>query len=133
MPYAKEYDFQGLTKKRLKKLQLGDIINYSEYRHSKSVFIGPDGVSIANPDNSNSGFLTIPLEISQHFKNAVEFFKNIDYYDIEVSHTDEFLTKHVKQIDKSVKYTLCNKSLWLEYPNNIFKEIKIEKIKYSKV
>ena len=98
MRYAKEYDFQKLTKKRLKKLQLGDIINYSEYRHSKSVFIGPDGVSIANPDNSDSGFLTIPLQISQHFKNAVEFFKNIDYYDIELSPYDEFVTKHVKHI-----------------------------------
>ena len=98
----------------------------------QTVFIGPYGVSIANPDNSDSGYLTIPLEISKHFKNAVEFFKNIDYW-YWIKPYRWILTKHVKQIDKSVKYTLCNKSLWLEYPTNIFKEIKIKKVKYSNV
>ena len=57
--------------------KLGNIFSFDYYRDTKTLIVGPNGVPIMNPDYSNSGYLTIPVEITEHFENAYDHFKDI--------------------------------------------------------
>ena len=60
-----------------KKAVPGDAIRYSSYRDTGTIFLGWDGELIPNPDLSGSGYLTIPLKVTKHFKNAVKYYRRM--------------------------------------------------------
>ena len=74
----------------------GDAIKYSSYRDTETRFLGWNGELIENPDLSGSGYLTIPLEVTKHFKNAVKYYRNIlrgDTISIVLRRSDEWVVK----------------------------------------
>ena len=58
-------------------MQVGDVLLCGEYRHTQSWIVGEDYTLVRNPDYSNSGYLSIPLQITKLFDNAVEHYADI--------------------------------------------------------
>lgn len=57
--------------------KFGNIIAMSDDRDTNTFIIGKKGIPVVNPDDSGSGYLTIPLEITQHLNNAFKFYKSV--------------------------------------------------------
>ena len=56
--YVKDYNY-------------GDLIAFSSYRDTGTYIVGKDGNLIGNPDYTDSGYLTIPYEITQYLDDAL--------------------------------------------------------------
>lgn len=67
--------------------QPGDLLQpEGAYRHIEAVFVAADGQStVRNPDLSGSGYLSVPLEISQHFDDPLAKFKELPWMTLELS------------------------------------------------
>lgn len=59
------------------KLKFGDIVSFSAYRDTESYIVGKNKVPIENPDFLGLGYLTIPIEITKHLKNAYKHYQQI--------------------------------------------------------
>ena len=46
------------------------VVSFSDFRDSETYIIGKEGKLIRNPDYSNSGYLSIPYEITQYLDDA---------------------------------------------------------------
>ena len=73
-----------------------------------------DQTLLKNPDTSGSGYLTIPLSISEHFPDALNYFSNVldkigrNYVtSIELSPTDSFFTSNFSK--KSFPTSILNR------------------------
>ncbi|KAH0481896.1 MAG: uncharacterized protein KVP18_000454 [Porospora cf. gigantea A] len=75
-------------------LQFGDLVSLDGYRDCFTVIVTDCGV-IQNPDYSASGYLTIPLEITSRFADAVAHYsdalKVVCFTILEVGGADEAL------------------------------------------
>ena len=58
--------------KYVNKYNFGDLVAFSDYRDTGTYIIGKDGVLIPNPDYSNSGYLTIPYEITAGLSKRIK-------------------------------------------------------------
>jgi hypothetical protein len=58
-------------------LKSGDIVNFGDYRYVNAWLFGKDGLLVGNPDLSGSGYLTIPLEITKEFDNAMAHYAKV--------------------------------------------------------
>ena len=64
----------------------GDLVAFSDYRDTGTYIIGKNGELVYNPDYSNSGYLTIPYEITQYLDDAVNKYQGVDtmYIDLDM-------------------------------------------------
>merc|ERR1712050_284709 len=87
-------------------LQHGDLVNFDEYRESatKIVYFDPSSTMyrfISNPDESGSGYLTIPKEIlkdvtdfKSKYAEVLNYIEdNYEVINFHVSPSDDFITK----------------------------------------
>lgn len=58
-------------------VKFGDIIALKNYRDTGTIFVGIDKKVVGNPDYSASGYLSIPLEITQLLFDAWWYYKKI--------------------------------------------------------
>ena len=71
----------------------GDFINFDDYRYGSMFIVGKNGVLYRNPDNSSSGGISIPLQISQFLYDSVEKYKDVAN-DIDVGPKDKILDNY---------------------------------------
>ena len=71
-------------------------------------FIDEDGNIINNPDFSNAGYISIPLEISSKFKNARESYRNIGYEHLELSHNDKYIANKIGSFDEGFSFVILD-------------------------
>jgi len=85
--------------------KFGDIIQFCKDKAYDTYIIGYNNEFIYAPkyDETGSGNLVIPYEITKYTRNAVELYKNIhlNITKIYVRHDDLFITKIMGPIDKS--------------------------------
>ncbi len=88
------------------KLNVGDIVNFGDYRQSGCYFVGGSDehrVMVKNPDNSGSGYLTIPMVISKKFPNVLSHYSNVitkldnQITDVEIPNEDVMINKLFKE------------------------------------
>ena len=119
----------------------GDLVLFDDYRATGTYIIGKEGKLVGNPDNSLSGYLTIPYEITQYLDNAVEKYLDIfDLNDIELRFDDKFIrdninTSNCKILEKwGWKISYCTTGeLHIEFPNNKFNTFDVENISAYKI
>lgn len=71
------------------KLQNGDVVVFGGDRFMEALIVAGDGSSkrfVANPDYSQSGYLTIPLDATKSMTDAVKYYSKI--YELIDSHLD---------------------------------------------
>jgi hypothetical protein len=85
-------------------LKLGDVVRMKDdLRQLDSYIVTIDNKLIKNPDNSGSGYLTIPIEITKHLADACSYYKNmiktldVEFGDIELSLDDTTVRKIFKE------------------------------------
>tara|TARA_E500000178_G_scaffold337543_1_gene376831 strand:- start:823 stop:1980 length:1158 start_codon:yes stop_codon:yes gene_type:complete len=71
----------------------GDFINFDDYRYCNMFIVGKNGQLYRNPDNSDSGGISIPLEISQYLYDSIEKYKDVAN-DIDVGPKDKILDNY---------------------------------------
>lgn len=71
----------------------GDFINFDDYRYCNMFIVGKNGVLYRNPDNSDSGGISIPIQISQFLYDSVEKYKDVAN-DIDVGPKDKILDNY---------------------------------------
>jgi hypothetical protein len=71
----------------------GDFINFDDYRYCNMFIVGKNGSLHRNPDNSDSGGISIPLEISQYLYDSVEKYKDVAN-DIDVGPKDKIFDNY---------------------------------------
>ena len=105
--------------------KFGDIIvDDSGYRYDGAYFIGKNGEHIINPDNTKTCHLSIPYDITQYLEDALNKYKYISYYDIELRYDDKFIVDSIGHMDESMSfnyfYTPDEMMISIKYPNNIY-------------
>jgi hypothetical protein len=114
-------DLDGYMKvKKINNYNFGDLVSFSTYRDTGTMFIGKNGKLVGNPDYTDSGYLTIPYEITQYLKNATHKYKDIEYNYIDLRYDDDLLEKNIgKNLNPQYKYVydLYEEKLWVDYPN----------------
>lgn len=110
--------------------KFGDIIQFCKDKAYDTYIIGYNNEFIYTPkyDETGTGNLVIPYEITKYTRNAVELYKNIhpNVTKIYVRHDDLFISKIMGQIDKSWN----GKIAWLSNDNSIevnFNEFDVNK------
>ena len=115
-------DLKGYMKvKKINSYNYGDLVSFSTYRDTGTMFIGKNGKLVNNPDYTDAGYLTIPYEITQYFKNATHKYKDIEYSYIDLRHDDDFLQEKIsKNLNSKYKYVYnpCEEIIYVDYPNN---------------
>jgi len=123
--------------------EFGDIVRLNEYRDTGTFFVGEKGELIENPDNSGSGYLTVPLEITKHFDDAIKKFE-IDYLeinDIELKYNDKLIldkinTKNckIKENDNFIlSYYFYDNTLEVIFPNGNHNRFDINELTANKI
>ena len=100
--------------------ELGDVLQFSEYRDTYTYFYGKDGKLVRNPDNSQSGYLSIPFEITQYFDDAFSKYPDTSLYiDIALRYDDKKLKNDIGDLDSRFNYIyfIEENLLFVEYPN----------------
>lgn len=115
-------DLEGYMKvKKINSYNYGDLVSFSTYRDTGTMFIGKNGKLVGNPDYTDAGYLTIPYEITQYLKNATHKYKDIEYSYIDLRHDDNFLEEKIGlNLNPEYKYVYnpCEDNIWVDYPNN---------------
>ena len=104
------------------KYNFGDLVAFSDYRDTGTYIIGKEGKLIANPDYSDSGYLTIPYEITQYLDDAVKKYSDCEPTYIDLRHDDKFILDNIntKSCKVSKKWKFCwydNTDLCIDFPN----------------
>ena len=119
--YKNISDLEGYMKvKKINSYNFGDLVSFSTYRDTGTMFIGKNGNLINKKDYTNAGYLTIPYEITQYLKNATHKYKDIEYNYIDLRHDDVLLeTKIGKNLNSEFKYFYdpYEDKIWVDYPN----------------
>lgn len=132
--YENISEFEGYMKvKKIKSYNYGDLVATSTYRDTGTYFVGKNGKLIPNPDSCGSGYLTIPIEITQKLDNATEKYKDIEYNDIELKFNDKLLKDKIGDIDSQwgfkYSYIPMEEELYVEFPNRKGKSFDINNTK----
>lgn len=118
----------------VKDYNYGDLVAFSDYRDTGTYIIGKGGKLVSNEDNSGSGYLSIPYEITQYLDNAVEMYchSGLSVNDIEIRFDDKYILENVntekcKILEKwNWKISYCHDMLWIEFPNGKGQEFAID-------
>ncbi|XP_078663877.1 uncharacterized protein LOC144906991 [Branchiostoma floridae x Branchiostoma belcheri] len=99
--------------------QLGDVLSWSDYRDTHTYIVGKDGALIPNPDYSGSGYLTIPLEITQHMTDARRRYEGVDVLFMDLRHDDQFIQENFGDLPEEWKFTWYDgeEELQITFPN----------------
>ena len=81
----------------------GDLVAFSDYRDTGTYIIGKNGELIYNPDYSNSGYLTIPYEITQYLDDAVNKYQGVDTMYIDLRYDDIFIKTNINTSSCKIK------------------------------
>ena len=81
----------------------GDLVAFSDYRDTGTYMIGKNGELVNNPDYSNSGYLTIPYEITQYLDNAVNKYQEVDPMYIDLRYDDKFILENINTTSCKIK------------------------------
>lgn len=122
-------DLEGYMKvKKIDSYNYGDLVSFSTYRDTRTMFIGKNGKLVDNPDYTDAGYLTIPYEITQYLKNATHKYKDIEYSFIDLRHDDNFLEEKIgKNLNPEYKYVYdpYEEIIYVDYPNSSKNEFDI--------
>ena len=114
----------------------GDFINFDDHRYGSMFIVGKNGVLYRNPDNSSSGGISIPLQISQFLYDSVEKYKDVAN-DIDVGPKDKILDNYSLTEEEKLKlkfYWVMDDGLIAEDKSgNIVELTPAKKSKDSKV
>ena len=117
--------------------KIGDLIALSEYRDTKTYIIGKEGKLIANPDFSDSGYLSIPYEITQYLDDAVNYYwKLSELPTLELKYNDKFLQDNIGNIPKSYNWQfilLNTNTLQVIFPNKNFNTFDVNNTSLYKI
>ena len=118
----------------ISKHNFGDLVAFSDYRDTDTYIIGKEGKLVGNPDYSDSGYLTIPYEITQYLNNAVEKYSNVEPMYIDLRHDDTFILDNINtkscKISEKWKWKLTlydNNELIVQFPNGTQHGFKVNK------
>ena len=119
----------------------GDLVIFDDYRATGTYIIGKEGKLVENPDNSLSGYLTIPYEITQYLDNAVEKYSGFfDLNDIELRYDDKFIRDNINTSSCKILekwgwkfYYWNNSKLNIEFPNNKFNTFDVKNTTAHKI
>lgn len=95
-------ELMGYMESKKISLQTGDIINLGQDRQKYAYVFTSDGGFIKNPDESGSGYLTVPLSITRSMKDAVGHYSGVirklgvEFGEIELGMNDAFIQKIFK-------------------------------------
>lgn len=138
-----EYDHNITNISQLSKYvtnyNFGDIVAFSEYRDTCSYIIGKDGELVGNPDYSNSGYLTIPYEITQYLDNAVDKYTRIEKTHIDLRHDDKFIKKNINTSSCKIKekwnwkLTLYGYKLFVKFPDGKIQSFDVKETSAYKI
>ena len=127
--------------KYVKNYNYGDIVIYDTYRHTGTFIIGKEGNLIENPDNSNSGYLSIPYEITQYLDDAL--YKYGDIYninDIALRYDDKFIKNNINTEEYKILenwnwklYWCDNDNIHIKFPNEESNDFNINKYNTYKI
>ncbi len=81
----------------------GDLVAFSDYRDTGTYIIGKNGELVYNPDYSNSGYLTIPYEITQYLYDAVNKYQGVDPMYIDLRPDDKFIKDNINTSSCKIK------------------------------
>ena len=99
----------------------GDLVVTSDFRDTGTYIIGKDGRLVGNPDYSNSGYLTIPYEITKYLNNAIKKYGGYPISHIDLRYDDKFILENINtndcKVPKNWKYTLSGDVLIVKFPN----------------
>lgn len=104
--------------------KFGDLIQCGNYRDTKTYIVGKDNVLLKNPDRSNSGYLSIPYEITQYLTDALGKYSDQEVHDIDLRHDDVFLTNWFGTVpedfqDFKFRWIAVVKCVNITFPNGI--------------
>ena len=106
----------------IKNYNFGDLIAFSQYRDANTYLIGKDGKLIANPMINDSGYLTVPLEITQYLTDAYSKYEDIEPSEIFLRHDDKFIKDKIGELDNlwNFEYVLLpiDNKLSVKFSNN---------------
>ena len=118
----------------------GDLVTFSDYRDTGTYIIGKNGELVCNPDYSNSGYLTIPYEITQYLYDAVNKYQGVDPMYIDLRHDDKFIKDNINTSSCKIKgewnwkLTLyCGYMLHVKFPNGKEQEFEVDKTSAYKI
>lgn len=108
------------------KAKFGDILNFGDYRYINAYIVGKNNVLITNPDHSESGYLSIPLEITQYLSDATHKYSALEINGIDLHYDDDFLAKWFDLLPlvlKKFKFRWCqdNNCLFVTFPTRCAK------------
>lgn len=96
-------ELMGYMESKKISLQTGDVINLGQDRQKYAYVFTSNGGFIKNPDESGSGYLTVPLSITKSMKDAVGHYSGVirklgvEFGDIELGMNDAFIQKILKR------------------------------------
>lgn len=124
----------------IKNYNFGDLVSFSEYRDTGTYIIGKDGKLVDNLDYSNSGYLTIPYEITQYLDDAVNKYKEVDPMYIDLRYDDKFIIENINttscKIKKEWDWKLTLYSgylLFVKFPNGNEHDFDVSKTSAYKI
>jgi len=112
-------DVENFSNKKIK-WNFGDLVSFREYRDTGTYIIGKEGKLVDNPDYTDSGYLTIPYEITQYLDDATIKYKSIEPSYIDIRHDDNYIKNNIGIVDKkwNFKYVYSEyEGLSVEFPN----------------
>lgn len=134
------YDLEEILKKKIT-WNYGDLISFSDYRDTSTYFIGKEGKIIMNPDYSDSGYLTVPYEITQWLDDAVGKYSEIDPMFIDLNYNDKFIQENInystyklpKKLNLEFTYYFPEMTMIIKFPNNKKHEFNVTNISAYKI
>lgn len=120
----KEYfKIKGITK-----YNFGDLLSFNEYRDTDTMIIGKNGKLVRNPDYSDSGYLTIPYEITQYLNDATNKYRDVEVNCIDLRHDDKFIKDNIGKVSEfwNFKFTKTDDDIIsVEFPNGRVNDFEI--------
>lgn len=111
-----------------KNLNIGDIIQFDDYRANGSFIVGPDN-NLIECYGFISDDIYIPLEISSKFDDPISIYKNIhpDFYGVELSKDDKYITDKFGnfECDDNWKFYYVNQDI---FENEIHVDIGLDNV-----
>lgn len=107
--------------KETRNYNFGDLIALSQYRDSDTYIISKNGKLIRNPMINNSGYLTIPYEITQYLDDACKKYEDIEPSELYLRYDDKYIKDNIGDVDPSwnFQYILFNdETLSVTFPEN---------------
>lgn len=97
--------FKNISEFGIESYEIGDLVMFDTYRESDTLIVSKDGKLVKNPDYSDAGYLSIPIEVTQYIDDPIK--KYSESYDIgympilELAQDHKFILNKIGKISKS--------------------------------